>query len=325
MEQAAHRHLRALPAQNPDRRTAIAGKTLDRLLCRQIINDDLAASPRCDGLHIGQLQRLQPAAITERACLPSLQPLRSDMTRPDLDFTLADLGGHHGILQCNAECRADVTDLATAGLHPERSCFVRDLEPGAATQQLQAALAGAEIKCQRAACIQYGSAAILQLHRARRVVAAHIAADQQPRVRRHRHRKQQHRRTGQQPRQSTTRLQRPQRGFGGQFRERSQDIRAGGIQALPESLLLAPGIGMPGIGLQPALQGVLLALRQPARIAPYHPAQRLPGLTRRGYGRTHDCSPRHHQRVRLTVETTVSGICPRHMQVMRGFPAGAAG
>ena len=79
------------------------------------------------------------------------------------------------------------------------------------------------------------------------------------------------------------------------------------------------------VGLQPALQGSLLTFRQRACTAPDHPAQRLPGLTRRGFGRVHGCGLPHHERVRLPVVTTAGAICPRQSQLINALPADAAG
>ncbi|KAG0744246.1 hypothetical protein G6F24_016107 [Rhizopus arrhizus] len=82
---------------------------------------------------------------------------------------------------------------------------------------------------------------------------------------------------------------------------------------------------MAGIGLQPALQGSLLAFGQWACTAPDHPAQRLPGLTRRGFGRGHGCGLPHRERVRFPVVTTAGAICPRQSPLIAALPAGAAG
>jgi hypothetical protein len=76
---------------------------------------------------------------------------------------------------------------------------------------------------------------------------------------------------------------------------------------------------MARIGLQPALQGSLLAFRQRACTAPDHPAQRLPGLTRRGFGRGHGCGLPHRERVRFPVVTTAGAICPRQSPLIGAF------
>ena len=195
-----------------------------------------------------------------------------------------------------------------------------------AAQQAQVALPVIERKCQRGAGIEYRRAAIGQLHHSWRIAAAHITARQQQRMRSGRDHQHHGRSRCQQPRQATARCDRPQPlAVGGQLGQRGQHLGPSSVQPLPEGLLLAPGQRMARIGLQPALQGALLAFRQRACTAPYHPAQRLPGLTRRGFGRGHGCGLPHREWVRFPVVTTAGTICPRQSPLIGPFPAAVAG
>ena len=175
-----------------------------------------------------------------------------------------------------------------------------------------------------ASAVPASSTAVLpsaSLHHSWRIAAAHITARQQQRMRSGRDHQHHGRSRCQQPRQATARCDRPQPlAVGGQLGQRGQHSGPGSVQPLPEGLLLAPGQRMARIGLQPALQGALLAFRQRACTAPYHPAQRLPGLTRRGFGRGHGCGLPHREWVRFPVVTTAGTICPRQSPLIGPFP-----
>lgn len=203
---------------------------------------------------------------------------------------------------------------------------MHNLEPGLAAQQAQVPPLAIELNRQCGARIEYGGAAVLQLHHARCIAAAQVTACQQQRLRCGRDHQYHGSGTGQQPRQAAARCDRTQPlAISRQPGQCGQHLRPSGIQPLPEGPLLAPCQRMAGIGLQPALQGSLLAFRQRACTAPDHPAQRLPGLTRRGFGRVHGCGLPHPERVRLPVVTTAGAICPQQSQLINALPADAAG
>ena len=165
----------------------------------------------------------------------------------------------------------------------ERSLFMHHLEPGLAAQQAQVPPLTIELNRQCGARIEYGGAAVLQLHHARCIAAAQVTACQQQRLRCGRDHQYHGGGTGQQPRQAAARCDRaPPFAISRQPWQRGQHLWPGGIRPARRPAAGArPAHGR--VGLQPALQGSLLTFRQRACTAPDHPAQRLPGLTRRGF------------------------------------------